>query len=130
MPRDYRAPALTLFLFVLGLPSARAQEPSATQPGDTSSTNGEVEVREAKPGLKMRARVPPAIAVAVARSTLPPGATLVKAVLEDEGRSLVYSLEFTVTGKRGIQFVRMDARSGTIVAEHDHDEDAADHVHY
>jgi hypothetical protein len=130
MPRSYRTLAVTLFLLVLGLPSARAQDSTATQPGDTSSTQSEVEVKEARPGLKMRARVPPVIAVTVARSTLPPGATLVKGVLEDEGHSLVYSLEFTVTGKKGIQFIRLDARSGVIVTDHDHDENAADHVHY
>ena len=130
MLRCYRAPAVTVFLFALGFPSARAQEPGATQSADTSSTMGEPEVQEAKPGLKTRARIPPVIAITVARSTLPPGATLVKAVLEDEGWSLVYSLEFTVTGKRGIQFVRIDARSGVIVTDQDHEEEAGDHVHY
>ena len=69
--------------------------------------------------LAKEAKVDEATAAAAARARVPNG--IIRSVeLEREKGRLIYSYDFTVTGKKGVEEVNVDAASGKVVAtEHE-----------
>jgi hypothetical protein len=84
-----------------------------------------VKVTEAKPGLLKKAKVTAESAIATAQSRLP-GATLASAEIEQEGGKLIYSLDFKTKGKPGIDEVNVDATTGRLIGEVEHESPAAE----
>ena len=79
----------------------------------------EVRVKEERPGLLTKAKVPAIAATATARSALP-RAELVSSEIEQEGGKLIYSFDFKTKGKSGTDEVNVDAMTGTILkVEHE-----------
>jgi len=69
--------------------------------------------------LAKEAKVDEATAAAAARARVPNG-TIRSVELEREQGRLIYSYDFTVTGKKGVEEVNVDAASGKVVAtEHE-----------
>ncbi|HKC55858.1 MAG TPA: PepSY domain-containing protein [Vicinamibacterales bacterium] len=69
--------------------------------------------------LAKEAKVDEATAAAAARARVPNG-TIRSVELEREKGRLIYSYDFTVTGKKGVEEVNVDAASGKVVAtEHE-----------
>lgn len=83
-----------------------------------------VAVKEAQPGLLAQAKstADSALKVALARV---PGASLKSGEIEREHRRLVYSFDLTVRGRRGIEEVQVDARTGAVVSQ-EHESEAAE----
>jgi hypothetical protein len=78
-----------------------------------------VAVTEDKPGLKARAKVSAEAATASAQAKVPKG-TVVKAELEEEKGTLIYSFDIKTAGKSGIDEVAVDAMTGKVLSvEHE-----------
>lgn len=82
----------------------------------------EVPVTEEAPGLMQRARVGTDSARAIARTRVP-GGRITKAELERERGRLLYSFDLAVPGRRGIEEVHVDARTGAVLRV-THEDDA------
>ncbi|MBS2024662.1 MAG: PepSY domain-containing protein [Deltaproteobacteria bacterium] len=79
-------------------------------------------LKEAKPGLRAKAKVTYEAAQKAALAKVP-GAEIVEAELEREHGKLVYSFDLKSAGKDGIDEVQVDAKTGAVLSvEH---EDAA-----
>lgn len=70
-------------------------------------------VTEEEPGAFAQAAIPPDSAVAIAKGRIE--GTIVKAVLEREGGTLLYSFDIAVAGQKGITEVHVDAQSGAVL---------------
>ena len=83
----------------------------------------DVKVVEEKPGLMKQAKLSGDSAIALAKAKMPK-AVLTKAVLEEEDGKLIYSLVFKTAGKKGVDEVNVDAKTGKVgKAEHEDDEE-------
>ena len=79
----------------------------------------EVRVKEERPGLLAKAKVPAIAATATARTALP-RAELVSSEIEQENGKLIYSFDFKTRGKSGTDEVKIDAMTGKILkVEHE-----------
>jgi uncharacterized membrane protein YkoI len=101
----YHRSFVMLLAFAVGAPSALAQA---------------VKVTEAAPGLLKRAKITADSAIAVAKARLPRG-TISAAEIEREGGKLIYSFEFKTAGKSGIDEVNVDALTGKLVGNVEHE---------
>jgi uncharacterized membrane protein YkoI len=109
---------LTLSVSLIALASGTA----ASQQAPAVST---LKVKEEAPGLIAKATVTPAQAQAAAQAKVPKG-TAKSAEIEQEHGKLVYSFEFTVPGKTGVDEVNVDAKTGKVLGvEHESPEDEA-----
>ena len=80
-------------------------------------------VKEEKPGLLAQATVTPDSAKATALRAVAKGGTIREAEIEQEDGVLVYSFDIKLPGRKGIEEVLVDAKTGKVVkVEH---EDAA-----
>ena len=80
-------------------------------------------MREEEPGLLAQATIGPDSARAIARRRIP-GGRIVKAEIEREHNTLVYSIILRVEGKEGVDEVLIDAKTGAIVSvEHENTEE-------
>ena len=74
---------------------------------------------EAKPGLLKMATVTPAAATASALAKVPNG-KIQAAEIEEEKGKLIYSFDIKVAGKKGIEEVAVDAKTGAVLSvEHE-----------
>lgn len=102
---------VTGLLLALALPAsvARAQSQAPAWPT----------VKEEHAGLLARAQIRPDSAWKIALARVP-GGEAVKGEIETEDGQLVYSLEFTVAGRSGVQEVLVNAKTGKVVSvEHE-----------
>jgi uncharacterized membrane protein YkoI len=97
--------SIALVMFSVFALSANSGFPAST---------AEVRVKEERPGLQAKAKIPPSAAMVTARAKLP-RAELVSAEIEQEHGQLIYSFDFKTKGKRGIDEVNIDATSGTVL---------------
>jgi hypothetical protein len=74
--------------------------------------------------LRAKATVGEDSARAIALKVVP-GATVKTAELEEEKGKLIWSFDLKVAGKRGIEEVNIDAKTGKVLA-HEHESDAAE----
>jgi len=102
----YAALAAALVALVVAAPVARAQAPTYQ--------------RDVPAALAKRARITEDSAVAVARKRIPNG-TIQALELENENGRLIYSFDIKVPGKRGIDEVNVNAMSGRIVGDVEHE---------
>jgi uncharacterized membrane protein YkoI len=90
----------------VGVSTATAQEPA-------------VKVKEEKPGLLAQAKITPDSATRVAQGRVP-GGKIRSAEIEMEDGRLIYSFDFKVAGKSGVEEVNVNARTGAIAGvEHE-----------
>lgn len=105
----------TLFLVL----AAAALTAAAPAPGGAQPPPPAVRVTEEKPGLRRQARISPDSAQAIARRRVP-GGRVTKAELEREHGTLIYSFDLAVPGRRGVEEVHVDARTGAVLGvEHE-----------
>ena len=102
----YAALAAALVALVVAAPVATAQAPTYQ--------------RDVPAALAKRARITEDSAVAVARKRIPNG-TIQALELENENGRLIYSFDIKVPGKRGIDEVNVNAMSGRIVGDVEHE---------
>jgi len=74
--------------------------------------------------LAKEARIDEATAAAAARARMPNG-TIRSVELEREKGRLIYSYDFIVAGKKGVEEVNIDAMTGALVA-HEHESPATE----
>ncbi len=97
----------------------RAEAGEAAEAGERAESGERGEAAEDQAALRRQARVSEAQARATAAARVP-GGRLKDHELENEDGRLIYSFEFEVPGKKGIQEVNVDARTGTVVSvEHE-----------
>jgi len=76
-------------------------------------------VKEEKPGLLAKATVKVEDARKAALAKVPKGQITAEEIEEEDGR-LVFSFELKVKGRRGVEEVNVDAKSGAVVSvEHE-----------
>ncbi|MDQ6612096.1 MAG: PepSY domain-containing protein [Gemmatimonadota bacterium] len=76
-------------------------------------------VTEAKPGLLKQATITADAATASALAKVPNG-KIKAAEIEEEKGKLIYSFDITVAGKKGIEEVAVDAKTGVVLSvEHE-----------
>lgn len=84
-----------------------------------------IAVKEESPGLQSQAKISGDSALKIARARVP-NSTMQSGEIEKEHGRLVYSFDFVVAGKPGIEEVQVDAVTGEVVAvEHEDAEDEA-----
>lgn len=83
--------------------------------GSTPLAAQAVKTKEGSPGLRAKASVSADSAIAIARRAAPAGATISDAELEEEDGHLMYSFDFKLTNRPGVQEVGVDARTGKIL---------------
>ena len=83
-------------------------------------------LKQETPGLLAQATVPLDSAKAIALRAVP-GGRIKESELEHEHDVLVYSFDIKVAGKRGVEEIQVDARTGRVVA-HEHENEAAEHA--
>jgi uncharacterized membrane protein YkoI len=104
----------------LALPAmALAQGPTKT----TTTAKPKPKV-ESQAALAKEAKISLAAATATALAKVP-GATVKAKELEREDGKLIYSFELKIAGKPGIEEVNVDAMTGEIVGEVEHEDDPA-----
>lgn len=87
------------------------------------ATTPQLQVKEESPGLAAKAKVTSTAAMATAQLKLPK-AKIVKAEIEEEKGTLIYSFDMKTPGASGIDEVTVDAMTGKVLSvEH---ESAAD----
>jgi uncharacterized membrane protein YkoI len=84
----------------------------------------EPKVSKSEAALRAQAKVTEEAARATALAAVP-GATVKSGELEKENGKLVWSFDLTVTGKKGVEEVQVDAITGKIVSK-EHESDAAE----
>lgn len=109
--RPLTSAIFSLSLLALGTGGVAAQQP--TPP-----------IKEERAGLLRLAKVPADTARAIALRAVP-GGTIKSAEIEEEGGRLVYSFDLVVAGKRGVQEVLVDAKTGKVVST-EHEDEAAE----
>src|SRR5690349_9631074 len=83
----------------------------------------DVKVVEEKPGLMKMAKISGDSAISLAKAKMPK-AVLTKAVLEEEDGKLIHSLVFKTAGRKGVDELNVDAKTGKVgKAEHEDDEE-------
>jgi len=82
--------------------------------------------KEIPAALAKQARVDEATAAAAARASMPNG-TIRSVELEREKGRLIYSYDFTVAGKKGVEEVNVDAATGKVIAT-EHESAATEHA--
>lgn len=84
-----------------------------------------LKVKEEKPGLLAKAKVPPEAALATAQGAVPKGALSESEIEQEDGR-LVFVFTFRTAGRRGEDEVLIDAFTGKLVGkQHESPEDEA-----
>ncbi len=102
-----------------GAEAAEAGEHEAVGEAAEAGEHGEA-AEAAQAALRRQARLTEAQALSIAAKKVPAGSRVKASELENEDGHLIYSFEFVVPGKSGIQEVNVDARSGQVVSvEHE-----------
>ncbi len=76
-------------------------------------------MKEEKPGLLKKATITAEAATATALAKVPNGKVKAAEIEEEKGK-LIYSFDITVAGKKGIEEVAVDAKTGAVISvEHE-----------
>ena len=109
--RPLTSALISLSLLAVGSGGLAAQQP--TPP-----------IKEERAGLLRLAKIPADTARAIALRAVP-HATIKSAEIENEDGRLAYSFDLVVAGKRGIEEVLVDAKTGKVVST-EHENEAAE----
>lgn len=103
-----------------GESAARSESGERAEAGEKAESGERGEADEAgQAALRRQAKLTEARARAIAAARVP-GGRLKASELENEKGRLIYSFEFVIAGKSGIQEVNVDARTGKVVSvEHE-----------
>jgi uncharacterized membrane protein YkoI len=104
------------FAALLAIPLSLGAQQAAAQPAAKPAVAA-VTITEATPGLKAKAKISGATALATARQVAPKGSTFSRGELAEEDGRLIYSLAFKVAGKSGVKEITVDALTGSVVEE-------------
>jgi uncharacterized membrane protein YkoI len=96
---------------VVALAAGAAHAQSATASATAGAKSSPIKVEEATPGLLKKAKITPEAALAAAQIKVPNG-KFDAAEIEQEDGKLMYSFDFKVAGRTGIDEVSVDAMTG------------------
>ena len=111
-------------LFIAGfiLPAAACEKAEPANESEMAAPPADAQVTEAEPGLFETAAIPSDSAVAIAKANTP--GRIVKAELENEDGTLIYSFDIAVEGQEGVTELHVDAQTGAVVKmEHEQNEE-------
>lgn len=92
---------------------------SSSLAGAQATSAASVPMKEEKPGLLKQATVTPDSARRMALALVPTGRIKSEEIEVEDGR-LAYSFDITVPGKRGVEEILIDARTGVVIS-HEHE---------